>query len=111
MFASAATTAPIYKMIIAWTALAISTVLNAVYFMRMVLVIYTPVKAVRATRLKRGAENDIEAERQKGEKKQPVKKGPLENVAIIGLSALIIMLGTFSPLIIDIIKNGFALFD
>ena len=111
MFASAATTAPIYKMIIAWSALAISTVLNAVYFMRMVLVIYTPVKAVRGTRLKRGAENDIEAVLEKGEKKLPVKKGPVENAAILSLSALIILLGTLSPLIINIIKNGFALFD
>ncbi len=111
MFASAATTAPIYKMIIAWSALAISTVLNAVYFMRMVLVIYTPVKAVKGTRLKRGAENDVESALEKGEKKIPVKKGPLENAAILGLSALIILLGTFSPLIINIIGNGFALFD
>ena len=111
MFASAATSAPIYKMIIAWTALAISTVLNAVYFMRMVLVIYTPVGAVRASRLKRGAQTDIEIKPEKGEKAAILRKGPVENVGIIGLSALIIMLGTYSQVIIDIIRNGFALFD
>ena len=89
MFAEAATQAATVKMIIAWIALALSTVLNAVYFMRMVLVIYTPDESKKAEAGKKGGADFF-----------------MEKAATITLSALIIVLGTMSPLIIGILNNG-----
>ncbi len=104
MFASAATQAQVYKMIIAWSALAISTVLNAVYFMRMVLAIYTPVSAGKS----------ISEEKLKINEEKPGEEGKrelrIENFAVICLSVLVIVLGTFSPVIIDILTNGLKTF-
>ncbi len=94
MFASAATGAPIYKMIIAWAALAISTVLNAVYFMRTVLVIYTPEKGNKKIEQASGQPRELR----------------LENAATICLAALNIVLGTFSPVVINILTGGIAVF-
>ncbi len=97
MFASAATDASITKMIAAWTALAVSTVLNAVYFMRTVLVIYTPSdrQAYKADSYK-VSENGILC--------------GLEKVGVIGLVGLNVFLGTMSPLVIDTINRGLELF-
>lgn len=89
MFAEAATQAQTFKMIIAWIALAISTVLNAVYFMRTVLVIYTPVESKKAVTKAEGNTSIC-----------------LEKAATIILSALIVILGTMSPVIIGILESG-----
>ncbi|MCR4903903.1 MAG: sodium:proton antiporter [Butyrivibrio sp.] len=109
MFASAATQAPVYKMIIAWTALAISTVLNAVYFMRTVLVIYTP-QGVIKPKNKRKTEADTKTgvtENYETVKDTDIK---LENIAIIALSVLILILGTLSPMVITVLTRGLTVF-
>lgn len=96
MFASAATEASIVKMVAAWTALALSTVLNAVYFMRTVLVIYTPSDKTFIT-----------------EEPKEKKNGPadvMEKAGVVGLVALNLYLGTMSPSIIEIISRGLELF-
>ena len=97
MFASAATEANTTKMIAAWTALAVSTVLNAVYFMRTVIVLYTPV-------------SDAKAALQEGEKSYEKKGLVLESLGIIGFVLLNLYLGTMSPTVIDIIARGLELF-
>ncbi len=97
MFASAATEANTVKMVAAWTALAVSTVLNAVYFMRTVLVIYTPVDK---------EENAEES----GEEHMTGAAYFLEKVGVVGFVALNIYLGTMSPTILDIISRGLELF-
>lgn len=91
MFAEAATQAATVKMIIAWIALAVSTVLNAVYFMRIVLAIYTPVERKTAP-----------------QKEEDKKDLFFEKSATILLSALIILLGTVSPVVIRIISDGLS---
>ena len=116
MFASAATQAPVYKMIIAWTALAISTVLNAVYFMRTVIVIFTREK--KAVTVVSG---DIQAENYNESASSNDLINPtssddhrnqyiFENAATIGLAALNIALGTLSPFVINILTGGLAIF-
>ncbi len=107
MFASAATQVPIYKMIIAWVALAVSTVLNAVYFMRMAIAVFSPPEGKMFTK-ERGVYKgepaviiiDVNKERE-------IR---IEKFATIALSALVIILGTFSPVIISILTNGLAVF-
>ncbi len=91
LFAAAATSAVPGKMIAAWVALAVSTTLNAVYFMRMVLVLYTSVDASH-----RRAE-DYHA-------------SPVENAGIAGLIALNVALGVASPPVIETLARGLAVF-
>ena len=91
-FAAAATSAPAGKMLAAWVALAVSTTLNAVYFMRMVLVLYTSVDAPM-----RRAEADYRPSR-------------TENAAAAGLVLLNIALGVASPPVIDLLAKGLAVF-
>ncbi len=114
MFASAATQAPIYKMIIAWTALAISTVLNAVYFMRTVLVIYTPQSAGKpGAAAVNGAGTAVDGAAHDGAGAATLRDKAgirLENGAVLIFSALIILLGTFSPVIIDVLITGLQAF-
>ena len=92
LFAAAATTTPIrVKMLAAWIALAISTILNAVYFMRMVLIIYTPLNMPR---------NAPEGYRQ----------SPVENLGMVGLILINFILGIASPPVIESIGRGLSLF-
>ena len=97
MFASAATEAGTAKMITAWIALAVSTVLNAVYFMRTVIVLYTPSESFVP-------DNSTDEQPQNNTAKM------LEKIGIIGFVALNIYLGTMSPTVIDIISRGLELF-
>ena len=90
-FAVAATSASAGKMITAWVALAVSTTLNAVYFMRMVLVLYTSVDA-------------------------PLRRAPaeyrpsrVENAGVIGLVLLNAALGVASPPVLAVLEQGLAL--
>ena len=91
LFASAASGAVTFKMITAWVALAVSTTLNAVYFMRTVLVLYTTVDAPR-----RRAEVYVPS--------------PVENAATLGLVAVNIALGVASPPVIELLAQGLAVF-
>lgn len=90
LFASAATTAG-PKMISAWIVLAISTVLNTVYFMRTVLIIYTPVNK---------------------EQRKPHGHDPntIESAATVGLVLLNIALGVMSTPVINLIQAGLDMF-
>ena len=89
LFASAATTAG-NKMITAWMVLAVSTVLNTMYFMRTVLTLYRPVSA------------EVKA--------YTVEKSRIETAAIIGMILLNIGLGVASQPVIKVIEAGLAMF-
>ena len=91
MFASAATGAVTAKMLAAWFALALSTVLNAVYFMRTVLVLYTSVDPAQ-----RRAEH--------------YRPSGIENTATLGLVGFNVFLGVASPALITILSNGLSTF-
>ena len=83
LFAAAATTAG-SKMITAWVVLAISTVLNTMYFMRTVLTLYRPVP-------------------EETHKAYTVEKSRIETAAIIGMILLNIGLGVASQPVIKVI--------
>ena len=91
LFASAATSAATGKMVTAWIALALSTVLNTAYFMRTVLVIYTTVPD----------------EQRKAEGYRP---SLVENGATIGLIAAAIGLGILSSPVISALREGLSIF-
>ena len=90
LFAAAATTAG-SKMITAWVVLAISTVLNTMYFMRTVLTLYRPVP-------------------EETHKAYTVEKSRIETAAIIGMILLNIGLGVASQPVIKVIEAGLAMF-
>lgn len=90
LFASAATTAQ-DKMVIAWIALAISTILNTVYFMGSVLTIY----------------HSVPAEQRKPHGKMPSR---VESAATVGLIALNVGLGVSATPVIQAIQTGLAMF-
>ena len=92
LFAAAATDAAPGKMIAAWVALAVSTTLNAVYFMRTVLVLYTSVEGPK---------------RRAPEGYRPSR---VENAAILALALLNIALGVASPPVIETLMGGLAVF-
>ncbi|MCD7756818.1 MAG: sodium:proton antiporter [Clostridiales bacterium] len=91
MFASAATTAMQGKMVIAWIALAISTILNTVYFMGSVLTIY----------------HSVPAEQRKPHGMMPSR---VESVGTVGLIALNVGLGVAATPVIQAIQTGLAIF-
>lgn len=91
MFASAATTAEPVKMIAAWIALAISTVLNAVYFMRTVLVLYTSVP-------------------QEQREAKDYHPSGTEDAATLGLVLMNLALGIASPPVIAVLSGGLEIF-
>jgi len=90
LFASAATTAG-NKMITAWVVLAVSTVLNTMYFMRTVLTLYRPVSA-------------------EVHKEYTLEESKIEKAAIIGLILLNIGLGVASQPVVKAIEAGLAMF-
>ncbi|MGN0203896.1 MAG: complex I subunit 5 family protein [Coprococcus sp.] len=90
LFASAATTAE-NKMLAAWIVLAVSTILNTVYFMRTVLTIYTPVSA----------------EMRKPHGMMPSR---IETAATFGMILLNVGLGVASQPVIKAIEAGLAMF-
>jgi len=95
LFASAATTAITWKMISSWIVLAVSTTLNAVYFMRTVLVLYTVDKSRKAISAP-AAVSSFPESRLSAEYKQST----VENFSTICLTVLNIFLGTFSSPVI-----------
>ncbi len=84
-----------YALIPALIAMAVSTILNAVYFMKTVIRLYTP--AHRA-----GIEVD--------NKTMKMTQQPVKAAAMIALIALNLFLGIFSEPIVNMISEGLAMF-
>lgn len=89
--ASLEITIPTWMKVFAILALIISTVLNAIYFVRTMLTIY----------LRKEKDNTFVSE---------VKYKPTYVIGVLSLSAINIFLGVGSTLIVDIINKGFHLF-
>lgn len=97
-FAEAAVQNSLQKMLPTLICLAISTVLNAIYFMKTVIRIYTPVsKKVKNTRAGEAAMIGI-------------REHPLYNVALVFMILLNVVLGCCSQPIVDWITDGLAMF-
>lgn len=80
-----------YKMLPTLIALAISTILNAIYFMKTVILIYTPVKDDRGCIV-------------------TMKDRPGKCIALIMFIILNLILGLYSGPIIDLIQKGINMF-
>lgn len=85
-----------HKMLITLTALAISTILNAVYFMKTVVRIYTPEWRAGIT--------------PKQTQKVTVKDQPAKSAAMVCFIALNLVLGLFSEPIIELLWSGLQMF-
>lgn len=97
-FAEAAVQNNLQKMLPTLICLAISTVLNAIYFMKTVIRIYTPVsKKVKKTQAGEAAMIGI-------------REHPLYNVALVFMILLNVVLGCCSQPIVDWITDGLAMF-
>lgn len=94
MFAEASLTHLIYTIPVL-AALAISTVLNAIYFMRVVLFLYTPL---------------TEEEKAAGVTVQPVANPLQYKAAIAGFVVLNLILGIFTQPMMQIVKTGLEIF-
>jgi len=92
-----------HKMLPTFIALAISTVLNAVYFMKMVICIYSP-KWYGKT-----AEEEAERTATVG-RKIAIREQPTKAVALIFFILLNLILGLNSEPIIQLIQDGLAMF-
>ena len=77
-------------------ALAISTILNTVYFMKTVIRIYTPM--------------DAEVEKEKGFTRITAKEDMGKAIAMICFVVMNLVLGVFSQPIIELIETGLAMF-
>lgn len=91
LFASSAMTASSGKLIAAWIVLGISTILNTVYFMRMVIAIYMP----------------VDAEMRKAHGIAPSR---IEAAAMAGMILFNIAVGVMSPPIVKALESGIAMF-
>lgn len=97
-FAEAAVQNSLQKMLPTLICLAISTVLNAIYFMKTVIRIYTPVsKKVKKTQADEAAMIGI-------------REHPLYNVTLVFMILLNVVLGCCSQPIVDWITDGLAMF-
>lgn len=97
-FAEAAVQNSLQKMLPTLICLAVSTVLNAIYFMKTVIRIYTPVsKNMKKTQAGEAAMISI-------------KEHPLYNTALILMILLNVVLGCCSQPIVDWITDGLAMF-
>ena len=86
----------IYKMFPTLIALAISTILNAVYFMKTVIRIYTPV-----------SRKEIQ---KNGYRNISIKEQPVKSVALILFIILNLILGLCSELIVAALQSGLGMF-
>lgn len=84
------------KMIVTLVALAISTILNAMYFMRTVITIYTPMKTPEV--------------KERGYSKIKFSEETLKNITLIGFIVLNVLLGVCSEPVVDLIEKGLAMF-
>lgn len=85
-----------HKIMITMIALAISVILNAVYFMKTVIRLYTPEKK--------------EVVREKGFEEIKAWEQPCKSVALICFIALNLFLGLFSEPVINLIERGLEMF-
>lgn len=86
----------IYKMFPTLIALAISTILNAVYFMKTVIRIYTPV-----------SRKEIQ---KNGYRNISIKEQPVKSVALILFIILNLILGLCSEPIVAALQSGLGMF-
>jgi len=96
LFFSQAAVGHTVKMLPTLIALAVSTILNAVYFMKTVIRIYTPLKAET---LPEGYEEIL------------VRQQPAKSVAMILFILLNVMLGLSSEPVIGLIRQGLEMFS
>ena len=88
------------KMLPALIVLAVSTILNAIYFMKTVIRIYTPVK-----------ENEISEQGEKQRKTTDISvKDGVYTAACVAFCALNFWLGTMSQPVVDLIQRGLEMF-
>jgi multicomponent Na+:H+ antiporter subunit D len=92
MFAEAAVRGDALKMFPALVVLGVSTILNAIYFMKTVLRIYTP--------------ENPQIEQEKGYVSVSWKEQKLYTIAIVLFILLNVILGTYSKPILDLILEG-----
>ncbi len=97
LFAQAAVQNSIFKLLPTLICLAISTVLNAIYFMKTVIRIYTPASAVRYGYLKHAVGKDVKAY-------------PVYTLALVLLILLNMVLGCCSQPIVNWISSGLGMF-
>lgn len=86
----------VHKQLPTLIALAISTVLNAIYFMKTVIRIYTPVSGDKAP-------TEVKAIR--------MKEQPVKSVALVFFVLLNLALGLSSEPVIRLIESGLGMFD
>lgn len=98
LFAEAAVQNSLAKMLLTLICLAISTVLNAIYFMKTVIRLYTPVS--RKTKKTQAGEAAMIS----------LKEHPLYNAALLCMVILNVILGCCSQPIVDWITDGLAMF-
>ena len=85
-----------YKMLPTLIALAISTILNTVYFLKTVIRIYTPMRP--------------EEKKERGCKMAAMKEQPVKAAALICFVALNLVLGLFSQPILMLLERGLSMF-
>ena len=95
-----------YKMLPTLIALAISTILNAIYFMKTVIRIYTPI-GNDATQMYTAAGDAAAIE---GSRQISVKEQPEKSVAMILFIAVNLFLGLSSTPVIRLIREGLGMF-
>ena len=84
------------KMLVTLVALALSTILNAVYFMKTVIRLYTPEKKAVI--------------RKKNFRTIPFKEQRAKNIALICFVFLNLVLGLGSRYVVNLIKSGLGMF-
>lgn len=94
MFAEASLERPVYAAVVL-AALAVSTVLNAIYFMRVVLILYTPLS---------------EEEKAAGMREQKTGSSWQYKYAIAAGVALNLFLGIFTAPVMQVVQKGLAIF-
>ncbi|MDE7030389.1 MAG: sodium:proton antiporter, partial [Lachnospiraceae bacterium] len=97
-FAEAAVQNSLAKMLPTLICLAVSTVLNAIYFMKTVIRIYTP------------AGRDVKNTEAGAAAVISMREHPLYNLALLGMIILNVILGCCSQPIVDWITDGLAMF-
>ena len=95
-FANAAVETGSAKMIVILVALAVSTILNCIYFFRALIALYTPVSA----------DNEVRVE--EVDNTRPTVKYIIAMACFIGANLFV---GTFSDIILRLIKSGLSMFS
>lgn len=105
LFATAALQSP-HKMMLTLIGLAVSTVLNAIYFLRLVITLHSKPEGVAETR-ERG-------DRKAGQGRKPLQEGHASRLlhgAVVCFILLNLFLGLMSQPVVRAIADGLAMFD